>query len=392
MNYHILLLALIVGSSLDAQQYYPWVVIGAGPAGLVSVAQLLEHGVSDDDIVWIDPEFSSGRIGKYYGNVPGNQKAGQFVSFLEESSIFSAFSSPAVDAIKAYDPLLEYPLRLAADVVIDLTQYLCTRVAWQQDTVQCLWSDQGLWWLRLNDGVICAQKVILATGSHPKRFYYEGVQEIPLDIALDETKLQKLVTHDDTVMVVGSAHSAFLILKFLYDFGVKKIINIYNQEPRVGGVGGLMGITAYWVQNVMLNNPSPMLERVLFDPKTMEEYVSMCSKVVYAFGYEPNEIPVNGVARLSYDLDTGIIEKNLYGIGIAFPQPHIAEDGVRVELIGFNSFMYRAKTCMPFWLQDVADEKVVLSSQLVRTHKVQENEQHASCLAAAASEWAGRWI
>ena len=58
-----------------SQLAYSWAVIGAGPAGIISVGQLLEHGVSDYEILWIDPEFSPGRMGKYYGKVPSNQKA-----------------------------------------------------------------------------------------------------------------------------------------------------------------------------------------------------------------------------------------------------------------------------------------------------------------------------
>lgn len=390
---YVLLLLHGVGSCLHAQQFYSWAVVGAGPAGVTSVAQLLEHGVKEREIVWIDPEFSSGRMGKYYRNVPSNQKAYQFMEFLNQSSIFRAFDSSAVQAMRAHNQQEEYPLKLAVNILTDLTQHLCNRVFWQQDKVNAMWSSEGLWWLKLNNKTICARKVILAIGAHPKAFCYEGIQEIPLDIALDEQKLQKLVTHDDTVMVVGSAHSAFLIVKYLYDFGVKKIISVYSKEPTFGMIGGLAGITAYWVQNVLFGTQPENIIRVKFDPHIVQEYISSCTKIVYAFGYEPNEILVNGSTRLSYDSKTGVIQKNLYGIGIAFPQPYITDDGRSVNLIGFNSFIYRAKTCMPAWLEESSDFTNEMTSieQQVREN-TRERQQLAPSFDIVVSECESRWI
>ena len=34
-----------------------WAVIGAGPAGIAAVGQLIDKGVSGEQILWIDPKF-----------------------------------------------------------------------------------------------------------------------------------------------------------------------------------------------------------------------------------------------------------------------------------------------------------------------------------------------
>jgi len=335
-----------------SQPFYSWAVIGAGPAGIISVGQLLEHGVSDHEIVWIDPEFLAGRMGKYYGKVPSNQKAYRFTTMLDRSSLFSVMDSPAIRSIRAYDQQQEHPLQLAVDVLHDLTRYLCTRVVWHQDMVQSLWFDGEVWWLVLGNTTVCARKVILATGSHPKTLDYTHPHVIPLDHALDEEKLQQCINHDDTVMVVGSAHSAILVMKYVYDFGVKKIINIYTKEPTFGMFGGLEGITAYWAKNVLLDQQPSNIMRTPFDAHTLQEHLSICTKVVYACGYEPNEMMVNGSTNLSYDPMTGVIAQNLYGVGIAFPQYHTIDDGNVVSLVGFCSFMQRAQELMPIWMRD----------------------------------------
>ncbi len=358
MKYLQLLLLLILGVNLHAEQLYKWAVIGAGPAGIISIAQLLEHGVNDHDIVWIDPEFATGRLGKYYGNVPSNQKAYRFTSFLEKSTIFANFDSPAIQAIKACNQQQEHPLQLAVDALNDITNYLRTQVISMQTTVQALESEpdkfSNNWRLTINQPAqakILAQKVILAVGAHPKTLNYKNITEIPLDLALDETKLSTFITTNDTVMVIGSAHSALLIVKYLHDFGVKKIINLYTKEPTFKRTGELEGITAYWAQYVLLQTHPANIERVLFDPKTISLYLAQSTKIIYAFGYEPNKILVNGLTHLTCDQATGVIQKNLYGIGIAFPEIEQNKDGSCEKAIGLHAFIDRIKQLMPAWLQ-----------------------------------------
>ena len=47
---------------------YEAVVIGAGPAGIAVVGNLLE--VKKGPILWVDNEFDGGRLNKYYREVP----------------------------------------------------------------------------------------------------------------------------------------------------------------------------------------------------------------------------------------------------------------------------------------------------------------------------------
>jgi cation diffusion facilitator CzcD-associated flavoprotein CzcO len=49
-------------------QKYSAVVVGAGPAGIAVVGNLLEMGLSK--IAWVDPYFDGGRINRQYREVP----------------------------------------------------------------------------------------------------------------------------------------------------------------------------------------------------------------------------------------------------------------------------------------------------------------------------------
>ena len=60
---------------------YDWAVIGAGPAGITAVAELLANKIDKSAILWLDPEFDVGRLGTYYRNVPGNLQAKRLVTY-----------------------------------------------------------------------------------------------------------------------------------------------------------------------------------------------------------------------------------------------------------------------------------------------------------------------
>jgi len=59
------------------ERRYKAVVIGAGPAGVACVGNLLEKIASTDLLLWIDPRFEAGRLSTYH-RVPSNTKVALF--------------------------------------------------------------------------------------------------------------------------------------------------------------------------------------------------------------------------------------------------------------------------------------------------------------------------
>jgi cation diffusion facilitator CzcD-associated flavoprotein CzcO len=337
-----------------AEKKFSWAIIGAGHAGITSISVLLENGILENEIVWIDPEFNVGRLGKYYGNVPSNLKVHRYTNFLNRCSFFQTINSTAIEAIKNYNQQEEPRLQLIIDALQDITNYLRSRVTTYIDNVHSISAKEGgnSWDIKLDQNPhINADKVILAIGSRPKKMAYT-TSEIPLDLALDENILKSMISAEDTIMVIGSAHSAILILKYLSEIPVKKIINVYSKQPTYGELGGLEGITAYWAKEVLEKNPPHNLIRIKYHEGVIENYLQECTKIIYAFGYERNSFTVNNSNELSIDGETGIIEPHLYGIGFAFPEYHINEAGLAIPLIGVNSFMKYAQQRVPLWIKD----------------------------------------
>ncbi len=336
-----------------------WFVAGAGPAGIVVVGLLLDLGVEPKDIVWADPEFNVGRIGQYYQTVPGNTKTSLYIDFMRACKTFQECDSPAMQELYTYELTQEYPLSIIVKPLQDITNYMRTKVSAYQSSLTGLEFSADMWHVELADGSeFEVERVVLATGSHPKSLHYsECSQEIPLDVALNKEALAQYITPEDTVAVVGSAHSAVLVLKFLSELPVGRIINFYKKPlvytQDMGGwllysSSGLKGIAAEWAQKVLEKNPPCNLVRLFNSEKARQAWLPLCSKIVYAAGYERNPIP-GCKPDMAYDTHTGKIAPGLFGIGIAFPEVIVDPAGNVEHKIGLNSFMQHALDMLPVW-------------------------------------------
>lgn len=363
---NLALLFLCITTSLTAATQ--WAVIGAGPAGIVVVGLLLDLGVTPRDIVWIDPEFNVGRMGQYYQCVPGNTKTSLYIDFINACKTFQQCGSPAIKELYNYELSKEYQLGIIVKPLQDITEYIRTLVTSHQTRIMGLDYASDTWHIELADGTdFDAERVVLATGSYPKSLGYSCAPEIPLDVALNDELLARNIAADDTVAVVGSAHSAILVLKTLTELPVARIINFYKKPlvytQDMGGWfiysnSGLKGIAAEWAKNVLEKNPPAHLLRIFNSDQARQAWLPICTKIVYACGYERTPVSVNGncVSTMTYDAHTGKIAPGLFGIGIAFPEIIVDRAGNEEQKIGLNSFMQHALEMLPEWMRtkDVA--------------------------------------
>ena len=79
---------------MSTKNEHDWAVIGAGPAGMAAVGQLLEHEVPAEEILWLDPEFKVGDFGSRWLNIPSNTKVKLFNMFLKSCKAFEIDKCP----------------------------------------------------------------------------------------------------------------------------------------------------------------------------------------------------------------------------------------------------------------------------------------------------------
>jgi hypothetical protein len=235
---------------------YAAVVVGAGPAGVTCVGNLLERKV--EPILWVDDGFNGGRVNRKYREVPSNTKVALFIDFATAVAPFrkivsntpsrSRWEEPSesdgvvvsgkpdkLQDLRQLDQTKGCELSHAADMVLMLTEGLkrTPGVITQQGRVSEAVLDEqtGKWAMQIES---CkpsetditsakAQRVILCTGSSPTEQPLPecavGAARLDLDTALSPTLLSEKLSPlgPTTVSVIGASHSAILVLRNLYN-------------------------------------------------------------------------------------------------------------------------------------------------------------------------------
>lgn len=345
-----------------AKHSLQWAVIGAGPAGIASIGQLIDKGVNPNQILWIDPKFNVGDFGEFWSNVSSNTKVKLFKDFLSNCK---SFRYNQKDKQFEIDNLpIDETCKLACMVepLVFVTRQLQNQVNCIKSSVDKLNLFDKKWHMGLSDGEVYSSKnVILATGAIPRSMpEKEGVETINLYDALDIDKLAKKVNKDDTVAVFGSSHSAVILLRDLLDLGVKEVINFYRKPLRYAvqindwilfDNTGLKGNTASWARD-NLNGMFPKgLTRVISNDESVALHLPLCTKVIYATGFKARLPIIEDYPNYQYNPCNGIIAPGLFGVGIGFPESKTDRFGNTELNVGLWKFMGYLERVIPVWLK-----------------------------------------
>ncbi len=337
-----------------------WTIIGAGPAGIAALGNLLDQGIEPSKIAWIDPEFKAGDFGTLWRNVPSNTKAKLFLAFLHACRSFHFKDHQTQFALAKADPEKSCALHLMAEPLQFLTDEFKKTVHTIQDKAEHLVLKNRLWNIQLKNKTIESKNVILAIGAEAKKFSYPLPQDIPLHDAMDSEGIKKHLNSNDKIAVFGSSHSAILVLKNLLEHSVKEVINfyrspllyaIYLKDSILFDDTGLKGPTAEWARDHLHGNLPNNLKRIYSNKENIEQHLPECTKAIYAVGFERRQTPiVEGIGHLSYQENTGIIAPGLFGLGIAFPEAKQNQLGMTEYRVGLWKFMEYLQRILPIWL------------------------------------------
>jgi pyruvate/2-oxoglutarate dehydrogenase complex dihydrolipoamide dehydrogenase (E3) component len=336
---------------------YRWTIIGAGPAGILAIGQLLTHGVSKRKILWLDDEFFVGRLGRYYRNVPSNDYVYEWIDMLAAYPCFDTY----IEELRNYHPQTNQPLAVIVSILSRITESLKQHIKSRRCYVDELKFTRNHWSIQLKHKhrPYTSRNIILATGSHPISLNYtipitqcdpichtiqQPVNDISLDTAIDRYELARLISPHDCVAVIGSGQSAILLLMFLQELGVRQVVNLYTISHDET-LASLKAETLEWAQQHLAS-----VQRVYNDDRNREQWLSQCNKVIYAVGYERNSLPRIRHASVDLDNNQGILGPHLFGVGIAFPEKEQQSDGRWVRRVGMTSFTRFLCKNVPVWL------------------------------------------
>jgi cation diffusion facilitator CzcD-associated flavoprotein CzcO len=343
------------------QDVFQWAVIGAGPSGIAAVGKLLDSGVCSEHILWIDPSFKVGDLGQFWRNVSSNTKVKYFTDFLQAASSFDYQKVAANFSLTGLNPEDTCTLHHIVEPLQWVSDQLVQRVAAERTTIHNMFLTDRTWSLCTSSHTFKAKNVILATGALPSNLNYPGVDVIPFDVAIDKEKLAHSINRDETFAVFGSSHSAIIILRYLVDLGVKKVINFYRSPCRYAidmkdwilfDNTGLKGQTAAWARDNIDGTLPPNLERYNTTEPNISRYLPECNKVIYAVGFEKRKNMVIGnYEDTHHNPHVGIIGPGLFGFGIAYPELKSDPFGSVESQVGLWKFMVYLNRVMPVWFK-----------------------------------------
>lgn len=316
-----------------------WAVVGAGPAGIATVGSLIDAGVDERHIIWIDPQFEVGDFGTSWQHVLSNTPASSFVKFYRDVKAFEFGIDGRTHFVE--NAPQDYPVFLgtAADPLREITARLRSRVAALVDRAVQITKAENGWRLTLASGqTTTASRVVLALGAVPKRLNIAGLKEIPLTIALHPKALNECIAPVDRVAVFGDAQSARSVLKNLARTQVSRVFHFYHSRRSV--------------ERHMDPEDYEFATSLPAQPAHMIDTIPSCTKVIYGIGFERRSIQIDGLpSDFGYDSRTGIIAPGLFGLGIAFPEVRAHEMGHAVHRVAaLWPTMRRLQKCLPIWL------------------------------------------
>ncbi|APJ04406.1 FAD-dependent oxidoreductase [Silvanigrella aquatica] len=345
---------------MEKEHDFKWTVIGAGPAGIAAVGKLIDNQVNPKQIAWLDPSFQVGDFGTKWNKVPSNTKVSLFLKFLNESTSFNYPNCKENFKIHELDPNGTCELSYMVSPLAWISEHLRKSVTSLKNSAVSVKMKNRNWVVSLEGGEqITSTNVILATGAKQKSLSYPSLKEISLEIALNKDKLSEYCSNKDKIAVFGSSHSAVLILRNLIECtAVTRILNFY-QSPLCYAVylddcilfdnTGLKGTTALWAKENLHGKLPQSLERYVANKENLQKYLSQCTHVIYAVGFESRAIPVEDFESINYNAKTGIIAPGLFGFGIAYPESKVDRFGIEEYRVGLWKFMSYLNEILPIW-------------------------------------------
>ncbi|KAK4994994.1 hypothetical protein LTR66_005098 [Elasticomyces elasticus] len=339
---------------------YAATVVGAGPAGITAVGNLLARDLKP--ILWVDRHFAGGRVNQKYRQVPSNTKVSLFRDFAEAVQPFrdvvraasEGGQSNAFTRLGALRQDQGCELGYAADMTLMLTEGLVKSPGVETRRGSCEAAEQDHtddWTVEIaspSDGEeakAISPLLVLCTGSSPISsplpYKEESLKPLDLDLALDPTQLAATIdsTKKTTVGVIGASHSAILALLNLANLAKSSHpsldIKWFTRHPlrfaeyRDGWIlrdnTGLKGQAADWARENLadakfLDGDTPAdsklrryIEKITIARKEDEEavygeHLPRCDYIVQAVGFKRDPLPRltrNGeVLRPRYDHET----------------------------------------------------------------------------------------
>jgi cation diffusion facilitator CzcD-associated flavoprotein CzcO len=327
-------------------------IVGAGVTGLGLLLLLQSSGVDLSKVVMIDPHFDGGDLARKWGAVQSNTPWSKTANAIRTAC-------PEIDLSDVEYPNETTPLSDLAQLLRTLATPAFKKIRKLAGVVKSADYDGRQWTVSYQSGcmneVLHCKVLLLCPGAEPKSLHLP-IPSIPLECALDLTRLRGYVKPGQKVIVFGTMHSGTLVIRNLFEIGAN-VTAFYNASKpfvwdRDGAYDGIKEEAATIADAITAGDFSHLVKLVhVTDTSVVIRSAFEADWVVYAMGFSPRcgiQMSVGGESRpaISYDGATGAIQgcPAAWGFGTAYPNR--APDGVHWD-VSIAAFLAHMKAQMP---------------------------------------------
>ena len=311
-------------------------IIGAGATGLSMLLLLQESGADMAKVCIVDPYFDGGDLARKWTAVQSNTPWSKTIHALTTTCPSLKIDSPIEPANTTALVEIAHLLRnLTKSLHVKRIQGIATRADY--DTATQSWT--VVTEMSGKEEKIVCKKLVLAPGSEPNHMDI-SIPSIPLEIAIDASRLSSLVKKGDKALVFGTMHSGTLVIRNLVQAGVGVTAYYNSPEPfywdRDGVYDGIKKEAADIADDIVAGKIPVELVSVNDTSKVIRTSHS-ADWVVYAMGFRPRstiQLSVDRVVKSSHSYDGKNGKLNevpaAWGFGVAYP--NLAPDGVHWDV------------------------------------------------------------
>jgi len=331
-------------------------IIGACAAGILLLLLLNKNGVDLSTITLIDPHFDGGDLARKWPAVMSNTPWSKTFNALQKHF-------PELNIHSDKEPDKTTKLVEISQLLLNISKPILSRVRQIHGYVRsCSYnSDEAKWTVTYDisgkQNTITSERLVFTQGSRP-RMLNLPIRSIPLEIALDSSRLTNMVKSGEKVIIFGTMHSGTLIIRNCAGLGLDTTAYYNSEKPfywdRDGCYDGIKGEAAD-IADSIVDSTIPVKLINIRDTEGVIVTSREADWVIYSMGFSPRNdiiVSVNGNIRQHtlYDDTTGYlnIDAPAWGFGVAYPNR--APDGIHWD-VGISPFLEHMAIQVPKLLE-----------------------------------------
>jgi len=334
-------------------------LIGFGISGQILLSYILDM-IPAYKVTIIDPDFMGGDLAREYGAIESNTMIETKVKSIETLPSATALWTNTISSLKGRgEPSSTVNLgKLASDLRISgIEMAKKVRCIYDMATGVTWVPEQSAWSVTLGansaNGVKHTSKIIcFCSGILPVKQDY-GIPIIPLSVALDPARLERIVLPGQRVVVIGSSHSATLACKHINAIPDTGISCIYRgskpfKYARDNDYGGIKQESAT-IADGILKGDYPKIK--LYSSANIQgvyKIIREAQWIVQATGFRENFPIISAPCEVVWDSKSGTAPGVPQAFAFGACVPGTTEvNGVRHPDISLSAFVQQISVRWP---------------------------------------------